>query len=273
LLHHVAQTGDRELFLIIVLLIGLVVAWLSSAMGLSLVLGVFLAGLAISESDYHHQAFGNIVPFRDIFASFFFVSIGMMLDLGFVFDNPLQIPGIVIGLLLVKTFIAGMVAFLLGFPFRTTVMAGLALSQAGEFSIILSGISRKNGLISGDHYQLFLSVTFVTMALTPFILMGVPAISNLVMKLPLPEKFVKGLPPVPEPETSGMKGYLLIIGMGINETNVARAAKVEGIQYAILDVDANRVRQEQKNGEPAFYVYASISSVLRSAGGHLASVV
>lgn len=71
LLHHVAQTGDRELFLIIVLLIDLVVAWLSSAMGLSLVLGVFLAGLAISESDYHHQAFGNIVPFRDIFASFF----------------------------------------------------------------------------------------------------------------------------------------------------------------------------------------------------------
>ncbi|MGC9471888.1 MAG: cation:proton antiporter [Bacteroidales bacterium] len=272
-LHHVARTGNRELFLIMVLLIGLAIAWLSSALGLSLALGAFLAGLAISESDYHHQAFGNIVPFRDIFTSFFFVSIGMMLDAGFVFDNPLLVLGIVTGVLLVKTFIAGMVAFLVGFPFRTTVMVGLALSQVGEFSFILSGIGRENGLISGDHYQLFLSVTIVTMALTPFILMWAPAISNLVMKLPLPEKLVNGLRPVPKPDTHEMKDHLLIIGMGMNGINVARAAKTAGIRYALLDVDADRVRKAQKNGEPAFYGDASIPSVLRSAGGHLASVV
>ncbi|HDR89277.1 MAG TPA: potassium transporter KefB [Bacteroidetes bacterium] len=272
-LHHVARTGNRELFLIMVLLIGLAIAWLSSELGLSLALGAFLAGLAISESDYHHQAFGNIVPFRDIFTSFFFVSIGMMLDLGFVVDNPLLVLGIVAGVLLVKTFIAGMVAFLLGFPFRTTVMVGLALSQVGEFSFILSGIGRENGLISGDHYQLFLSVTIVTMALTPFILMWAPAISNLVMKLPLPEKLVKGLRPVPRPVTHEMKDHLLIIGMGMNGTNLARAAKTAGIRYVLLDVDADRVRKAQKSGEPAFYGDASIPSVLRSVGGHLASVV
>ncbi len=273
LLHQVALTGNQELFLITVLVIGLAVAWLTSAIGLSLALGAFLAGLTISESEYNHQAFGNIIPFRDIFTSFFFVSIGMLLDLHFFAGRPLMILAIALGVLLVKTIIAGMVAFILGFPFRTTVMVGLAISQVGEFSFLLSGIGREQGLIGDDYYQIFLAVAIITMALTPFIMISAPALSNLVMKLPMPDWMVKGLRPVPSPDLPEMQDHLLIVGMGVNGSNVARAARMAGIRYVIVDSDAERVRKAQKEGEPAFFGDAGTLPVLRSAGGGEAEVV
>jgi CPA2 family monovalent cation:H+ antiporter-2 len=83
IMHQIARTRVRELFLISVLLLCSGIVLITYQAGLSLALGAFLAGLIISESEYNHQALGNIIPFKDIFSSFFFVSIGMMLDLTF----------------------------------------------------------------------------------------------------------------------------------------------------------------------------------------------
>ncbi|HQE97927.1 MAG TPA: cation:proton antiporter, partial [Methanothrix sp.] len=88
ILYSIARTRDRELFLLSIVAICLAVAWITSLAGLSLGLGAFLAGLIISESPYSHQAFGNIVPLRDVFTSFFFISIGMLLDVGVLIANP-----------------------------------------------------------------------------------------------------------------------------------------------------------------------------------------
>ncbi|MDH7478917.1 MAG: cation:proton antiporter, partial [Syntrophomonadaceae bacterium] len=89
LLFQIARQRSRELFLISTVAICFAVAWLTSSIGLSLSLGAFLAGLIISESEYSHQALGNILPFRDVFTSFFFISIGMLLDVGFLLQQPL----------------------------------------------------------------------------------------------------------------------------------------------------------------------------------------
>ena len=90
-LYHIAKIGDRELFLLSLVAICFAVAWITSLAGLSLGLGAFLAGLTISESQYSHQAFGNVLPLRDVFTSFFFVSIGMLLDINFLMQNPVYI--------------------------------------------------------------------------------------------------------------------------------------------------------------------------------------
>lgn len=267
ILHQIALVQSQELFLVSVLVIGFAVAWATSAMGLSLALGAFLAGLTISESEYSHQAFGNILPFRDIFTSFFFVSVGMLLDVGFFLENPALILLITLLVILLKAVIAGGVAFILGFPVRTTVIVGLMLSQIGEFSFILSGIGIENELISSFNYQVFLSVTVISMALAPFLFMLAPKAGTAVSKLSfLPSKIVNGLRPLPEIKSYNLENHLIIVGFGFNGRNLAKAAKVSGINYIVIDNDASLVREAQKDNKPIIFGDAVHEAVLEHAG-------
>ena len=103
LLQLVAHTKNQELFMMSIFVICLSVALLTAQMGISLAFGAFLAGLMISDSEYSHNAFGHLIPFKDTFTSFFFVSIGMLLNVGFVVENPLLVFGTVVLVLVVKT--------------------------------------------------------------------------------------------------------------------------------------------------------------------------
>lgn len=272
ILHEVAKTGSKELFLLTLLLFGFAVAWLTSAMGLSLALGAFLAGLAISESDYSHHAFGNIIPFRDIFTAFFFVSVGMLLDVQFIVAEPVNVLVFVFFILLIKTIVSGFATFMLGYPFRTTVIVGLSLSQIGEFSFVLSEIGLKNGFLispsTGDYYyQLFLSVTTTTMILTPFIIMIAPWLSGTLVKiLPLPDKFINGLQKVPGSKPVNPENHLIIVGLGFNGTSLCKAASVANIQHIAIESDADIVKEKQKQGVPVIYGDATYESVLEAAG-------
>jgi CPA2 family monovalent cation:H+ antiporter-2 len=169
-LFQIAKTRSRELFLLTVVVMCLSVAWLTSSIGLSLALGAFLAGLIISESEYSYQALSNLLPFRDLFTSIFFISIGMLVDTRVMLEHPGMVLLIILGILTVKTLIAGGAAALLGYPFRTMVLSGLAISQIGEFSFILSKAGVEHGLLSGNAYQIFLAVSVLSMAATPFII-------------------------------------------------------------------------------------------------------
>jgi CPA2 family monovalent cation:H+ antiporter-2 len=188
-LYHIAKTEDRELFLLSIVAICLVVAWTTSMAGLSLGLGAFLAGLIISESPYSHQAFGNIVPLRDAFTSFFFISIGMLLDVNLLIQNPAYILLLALGAMTLKALLAGVAISLLGLPLRIIVLVALALSQIGEFSFVLSKVGFESGLISRENYQLFLDVTVLTMAATSLIMAVSPKVADGMLRLPLPSKF------------------------------------------------------------------------------------
>ena len=264
-LYQIARTRNRELFLLSVVAICLGVAWITSSVGLSLALGAFLAGLIISESEYSHQALGNILPFRDVFTSFFFVSIGMLLDVGFLFQQPALIAIISSGILALKTIIAGFVTVLLGFPLRIAILVGLALSQVGEFSFILSGTGIECGLLAGNIYQIFLSVSVLTMAATPFIIALAPRTADLVLRLPMPRRLKSGLYPVQTIKETGKQDHLIIIGFGVNGRNLARAAKVGGIPYVIIEMNPETVRSEQAKGEPIYYGDATHEAVLQHA--------
>ncbi|MBI3015982.1 MAG: cation:proton antiporter [Candidatus Tectomicrobia bacterium] len=264
ILHQVARTRVRELFLLSVVVLCLAVAWVTSSLGLSLALGAFLAGLIISESEYSHQAFGNVLPFRDVFASFFFVSIGMLLDVGFLLARPQVIGLVALGVMALKAVIAGLATALLGFPLRTAILVGLTLSQVGEFSFILSETGVRHGLLSGDVNQLFLAVSVVTMAATPFVIALAPAVAESVLRLPLPAR--SGFSPAGAARAAGIKDHLIIVGFGLVGKNVARAAKVAGISYLIIEINADTVKNEQTRGEPIYYGDAVHEAVLQHAG-------
>ncbi|MDO9515388.1 MAG: cation:proton antiporter [Syntrophales bacterium] len=272
-LYQIARTRSRELFLLTIVVICFAVAWLTSSIGLSLALGAFLAGLIISESEYSHQALGNILPFRDVFMSFFFVSIGMLLDIGFLFRHFGLIVLITAGVLSLKAIIAGGAAVLLGLQLRAAILVGFALSQIGEFSFILSKVGIEHGLLSGNGYQTFLAFSVLSMAATPFIIGFAPRMADFVLRGPVPGWLRTGLYPVPEMATAGKKDHVIIVGFGVNGRNVARAAGVADIPYVIIEMNPETVRSEQAKGEPICYGDATQEAVFRNADIQDAKIV
>ncbi len=265
LLYQITRTRIPELFLLSVVVICLSIAWVSAMAGLSLGLGAFLAGLIISESEYSHQAISNMLPFRDVFASFFFVSIGMLLNVAFLFQHPVSIVLIALGVLVLKSVLASLAPLLLGFPLRTSILVGLALGQIGEFSFILSRTGVEHGLLAGDIYQAFLAVSILTMAATPFMIKLAPHAAEAIVRLPLPKRLLSGAIPVSDPTTKGKKDHLIIIGFGVVGRNVARAARSSGISYTIVEMNPETVKQERARGEPIHYGDATQELVLQHA--------
>lgn len=277
LLYHVAKTRSNELFLLTTIVVCFAVAGLTSMAGLSLALGAFLAGLIISESEYSHQALGNIMPFRDVFTSFFFVSIGMLFNLSFLWEHIGEIFIVTILVIGVKTAVGGFAANVLGFPMRTAIITGLFISQVGEFSFVLAKVGLDNGLIQEYFYQFFLAVSILTMLSTPFIMRIAPAIAEQLSKLPLPARIVKGLPgvykAVQKKEQKILNDHLVIIGYGVNGQNVAKAARAANIPYAIIEMSTEGYSKAKKSGEPAFYGDAMHQNILKHASIHKARVV
>lgn len=261
----IAKTRSRELFLITTIALCMAVAWVTQKAGLSLALGSFLAGLIISESEYSHQALGDILPFRDVFTSFFFVSIGMLLDVVYFLTHPLILILAAFCVLILKTLIAGAAAFFSGLPLRSAIIAGIALSQVGEFSFILSETGVPYGLFSGDTYQAFLAVSILTMMATPSLIAAAPAISAQIGRLRLPRRLKQGMTPEYGGETVQLQNHLIIVGFGLNGRNLARAARTAGIPYAIIEMNPAVVRDEKAKGEPIFFGDATQEAILLHA--------
>ncbi|MFO7597157.1 MAG: cation:proton antiporter [Desulfocurvibacter africanus] len=261
----VVRTRSRELFLMTTLGLCFSVAMLTSAVGLSLSLGAFLAGLLMSESEYSLSALEGILPFRDVFTSVFFVSIGMLLDMGYFMDNLGVVVLVTLAVLVVKSVLATGAGLVLGYPLRVTVQAGLALGQIGEFSFVLAGVGVSYGLLAGSEYQLFLAAAIMTMALTPFLIMAAPRVSAfLARKAPL-----SGGPLVPagtECDAETLNDHLVIVGFGVGGRHLARAAQMAGIRYVIVEMNPDTVRNEAAKGEPIFYGDAAQPAVMEHAG-------
>lgn len=272
-LYYVAKTEDREIFFLGIVAICLAVAWITSYAGLSLGLGAFLAGLIISESPYSHQAFGNIVPLRDAFTSFFFISIGMLLDVNLLTANPGYMILLAVSAIALKAVLAGFAISLLGLPLRIIVLVAMALSQIGEFSFVLSKVGFESGLISREYYQYFLDVTVLTMAATSLIMAVSPKVADSMQHLPMLSRLKARPYPSVSSELSALKDHLLIIGYGVNGRNVARSAKRESIPYLIVEMDPEIVSLEGKNGEPIYFGDAAQEAVLQHVGVKKARVM
>ncbi|HPQ64668.1 MAG TPA: cation:proton antiporter, partial [Bacteroidales bacterium] len=273
LLHLIAMTRSQELFLMSLLLICLAVAMLTHQLGMSLAFGAFLAGLMISDTEYSHSAFGNLIPFKDVFTSFFFVSIGMLLDLGFVAEHPWLVIGTVLLVIVLKAFVAGMTAFSLGHTFFGTVVVGLSLAQVGEFSFILAGLGLMHNIITPYHYQLFLAVAITSMALSPLMIQISRPLANLMLRLPLPPRIVNGLFPVKQVEIPEISNHTLLIGKDSRAINLASMIKTMGLPFTSIVFDPDLARREMEKGNLTVFGDATFEPVLREAFAHTAELV
>ena len=273
ILHAIAFTKNQELFFMSILLLCFSVALLTSELGMTLAFGAFLAGLMISDSEYSHNAFGNLIPFKDTFTSFFFVSIGMLLDLHFVVDNYLIIIITVVLVILVKSLVSGGTALLLGHTFKGVIMVGLALSQVGEFSFILAKLGIDNGIITDYHYQLFLAVAIVSMSLTPVLIQIAKPFAELLLILPIPKTLVNGLFPLAEIDIPEFRNHIVLIGKDARSLKLSIMAKYMKLPYVSIVFDPAIVKKRQLKGETVIYGDAVNEPVLRKAHVDTAEIV
>ncbi len=259
-LEAVAMTRNRELFLISIVLICLGVAWFSSVVGLSLALGAFLAGLIVSESDYSHHALGNIAPFRDLFTSLFFVSVGMLLDFRVVFEQPLFVFPLAIGVVLLKAILVVPILLLIGYPLRIAVLTGVGLSNVGEFAFILASAGLSAGLLDHGHYQIFLAVSAVSMGSAPFLIRLAPRLTQSLNRLPF-AGLGKSAAPANTPMKEHLADHLIIVGFGVNGNNLARASQAVSIPYVVLEMNPETIKRARAAGERIFFGDATQASI------------
>ena len=260
LLLSVVRTRSRELFLMAALGICLAVSLLTAAIGLSLSLGAFLAGLLLSGSAYRENLHEAVLPFKDVFTALFFISIGMLLNLAPAWEHVGEILAAAALILVVKTVLAGAATRILGYPTRTAILAGLALCQVGEFSFILAKAGFANHVISEHFYQKFLAASILTMVLAPFCIAVAPRIAALFCRL-------TGIRDTPEPVSEpGLAGHMIILGFGAGGRLLAKSARASGFPYVILEMNPDTVRNEARKGEPIHFGDASKPGVLVHMG-------
>lgn len=256
LLDEVAKAKSRELFVLTTVLICFSVAGLTYSLGLSLALGAFMAGLLLADSHYSHQATGNIIPFREVFTSFFFISIGMLLDLRFFLQHLHWILLLALLVTTLKTLAAGGAAWLLKYPLRTSLLTGFALFQVGEFAFVLAGVGQSYLLLSEELSQYFLSVSVLTMATTSLVMGKSESWANWLTGRAVPvalRRSGNASTIKEEVEAKELRDHLIVIGFGLNGTNVAKAANESGIPYVVLDMNADRVKEEKRKGVPIVF--------------------
>ncbi|MDD1686833.1 monovalent cation:proton antiporter family protein [Methanoregula sp.] len=265
-LYKVACEKNRELFLITLAGICVLIAWLTSEAGLSFTLGAFIAGLIIGESDYNINALGHIIPFRDVFAAIFFLSIGMLLNTQTIFSDFYYVAMIVVTIIVVKILTGAVAAAVIGMPLRVCVFSGLALCQIGEFSFVLAKTGLDSALIPNVVYQIFLAAAIITMALTPFTMNAAPKTVDLIYRI-VPARILKQRAEPAEEIEKDLSNHLIIAGYGITGKSVARAAAIAGISYMVIELNPAIIRQERSTFRPNFMFGDAVQAeVLEHAG-------
>lgn len=263
-LHHVAATRRRELFLLSVLLIAIAVASATSAMGLSLALGAFLAGVVVADTDFVHQASSDVAPFRDALASLFFVSIGMLLDPAVIGDAPLTVLGLCVVLLVGKALLATLAGLGMRFPPRVAVVAGVSLAQVGEFSFVLLQEGQDLGIVAPDVGRMFVAASVLTMIVTPLMVAASPRIGAAGATLLRPlEHLLADTPEEDDPATTEVKhGHVIVAGYGLGGRVLVAALESARVPYITIELEPEAVRAERSTGRDVRYGDITSAEVL-----------
>ncbi|MGB7297226.1 MAG: cation:proton antiporter [Candidatus Aminicenantales bacterium] len=262
-LYFIVKTRIREVFVIAALFICVSTALLTASLGLSLALGAFIAGIIISESEYSHQVVSDIIPFKSLFNSLFFISIGMLLNLEFVWAEKFFILVLVLSIFLLKSLVLFVVVRFLRYPAKTALLVALSLAQIGEFSFVLANVGRINGLLPEKIFQAFIAASILTILATPFLIQLAPRLAEkskrMFKKVPRAENEGAGL-------SKDLNGHVIIAGYGLNGHNLSQVLKETGIPYVILELNPDTVKACQQDGEPILFGDVSSREVLNAAG-------
>jgi CPA2 family monovalent cation:H+ antiporter-2 len=270
LMRYIARWESRELFLITVTALGLGIGYAAWLAGLSFAFGAFLAGLVISESDYSHQALGEVIPLRDLFAMIFFVSVGMLLDPAFLLANLTTVLWVVLLVVVAKALIFGGVTFAFGYRNVIPLATALALFQFGEFSFVLARVGLSSGVFDADAYSLILSAALVSILLTP------PAFQLTQPLYSLQRRLFRAPPlqtfDLPDQE---LRDHVVIAGAGRVGQFVALMLHRLHVPVLAIELNQQRVDECKREGIPVIYGDAAHPVVLKAAAierAHLALV-
>jgi monovalent cation:H+ antiporter-2, CPA2 family len=263
LLERIAYTRRQELFLLTVVAICFGTAWVTSLFGISLALGAFLAGLVVSESPYSEHALSEIIPLKSLFNAIFFVSIGLLLDVSFVWRQPLLLATVVLGVLLIKLLATAATALLLGYPMRVALAVGLTLAQIGEFSFVLAQAGRAVGLTPASMGDLgtqgLLASTVLLMAATP-LLIALGRHLNVQLLQHAANTSVSATP-----EKAALEDHVIVVGYGPAGQRLVRVLRETGIPFIVIELNPHTVQAAEKEGVPILYGDASRRHILEHA--------
>jgi len=264
-LHLVAATRGRDIFVLAIVLICAGVAWLTSLVGLSLALGAFLAGIALADSEYGHQAFADVLPLREIFTSLFFVSMGMLLDLRVLAEAPGAVLALVAAILVGKAGIAALTGLVVRFPLRVAVLGGLALGQVGEFSFVLARLGEHHSLLGGAEMRLFVAASVVTMLVTPFALRFGPHVAAGAARLRAFDRLLRRGREEDAAVPPDISGHVVILGYGVGGRMLAELLRGTKVPFVVVDINAETVVEARRQGEPIHYGDVTSAAILEHA--------
>ncbi len=266
LLGAVARSGRREAFSLAVVVASVGTGWVSSLLGTSMALGAFLGGLVLAESEFSHQAHAEIRPIRDLLASLFFISLGMLLRGAFIIQQWPIVAAVAVFIVLVKVAAATAALRLVATPPRVAVAAALALSQVGEFSFVFGRAGLEAGLVvnvglpdaaGGEHRD-----------------DGRDADDRSERRRGLPAAFPAIVGALSDTSAiPKLSGHVVVLGFGIGGQLVSRALTEFGVRYLVLELNGTAVRAAREKGEPIFFGDATSPDALSAAGVERARAV
>lgn len=265
LFNQVVRLRSREVFILTTVLVCMGTAWVSSLFGLSLALGAFIAGIAISESEYSNQIVAEVIPFRDVFSSLFFISIGMLLDVRFFAANAPLLLLLVAGIVFIKAASLAVVAQVLRYPLRLSIIVGLNLAQIGEFSFILINMGKDLTLLDATLYQSMLALAVVSMAAAPVLNRWSHHIAFFAAAR-LGRAGRGGTPAADVHKRTRLTNHVIIVGYGLNGENLSKVLKETGIPHLVVDTNMQRIRAAKAHGCRAYFGDASHPEILKGMG-------
>ena len=272
LFFEIARHRGQELFTLAVLLVALASAWITHAVGLSLALGAFLAGMLLAETEYRHQVEAVIRPFRDVLLGLFFITIGMLLDLALLGREFLLVSTLVVGLFVLKALVVALVARRYAESWFKSLRAGLVVGAGGEFGFALLALLVKSGTEAAITQPLLAAVT-LSMLLSPLVIRHNKRIARLLLRERGPSTTALSREAAADAALAG-RDHVILCGYGRVGQNIGRLLERHGHEYIAIDLDPARVRTARQAGDPVVFGDSADEQVLQAVGlGHASVVV
>jgi glutathione-regulated potassium-efflux system ancillary protein KefC len=252
----IAETKIQEVFIAMSLVVVLGTAVLFEAIGLSMGMGAFLAGVLLANSEYRHELVASLVPFKGLLLGLFFIAVGMSLDLKVMLTNPVLVTMVTIGFMLFKALIVFLLARVFRFDKDAAKNIAVTISQGGEFAFVLFGVAFAKGLLSHDHASVLNAAVTISMMITPLVF----SINHRYFRKS------SEISERPYDVIDDDPSEVIIAGFGRFGQIVARFLKSEDISFTILEHDASQVETARKFGNKVYYGDASRMDILASAG-------
>lgn len=250
----VDATRTREVFLLAIVAVALGSAWGMNQLGLSFALGAFLAGMLLADTDYGHRATSDIIPLRDAFASFFFISLGMIFDWRVLIESPVLAFLIVTGLVFGKALIASLASLAMRNPAGVAWRSGIHLAQFGEFGYVVLLLGSGAGLIESSEVSLVVTTGVLSILLSRLLMHWAGGLhAGEAMLRPLARLLRARGVDEPTPRDSTLSDHVVIAGYGVAGRLLAQTLDQAGFPYLVLELDTEKVRAGRARDEPVYY--------------------